>query len=96
MINVTLTNSTCLVLGAVTLLKQFHSDSRNEFIAILAQYIRSSISLSSTQKPTELPAEISKVLNFVEDFLDYSELDRKIVEVYIPKYVMDQFSVSNS
>lgn len=96
MINITLTNSTCLVIGTLTLLKQFHSDCRNQFIGILSQYIRSSINLSATQRPTDLPAEISKVLNFLEDFIEYSELDRKIMEVHIPKYVIDQYSTANN
>lgn len=96
MINITLTNSTCLVIGTLTLLRQFNSDCRNQMIAILAQYIRSSINLSATQRLQDLPAEISKVSNFLEDFIDYSNLDRKILEVYLPKYIMDQYSILNN
>jgi len=96
MINLNLTNSTCLVIGAITLLKQFHTDCRNQFIALISQYIRSSINLSATQRPTDLPVDINKAINFLEEFISYSDLDRNIIEVYIPKFIMDQYVITNS
>lgn len=78
MINVSITNDFSLVIGTLTLLRQFKSDYRNEFIAILSQYVRSSIVSTNGQKSSDLPAEISKVLNFIEQFIDYSHFDRKV------------------
>jgi len=95
MVNVTITNSTCMVLGTMTLLKQFNPENRNQFIAILAQYIRSSIRLSDVQRPVDLPCEVAKVLNFLEDFIEFSEIKRTVLETYVPKYVLDHMSMSN-
>ena len=78
MITVTVDARVNLVIGALTLLKQYHSDFRNQFIAILSQYVRSSINNSSIQKATDLPAEPSRVLNFLEEFLDFNEIDRQV------------------
>ncbi len=84
-----------MVLGMMTLLKQFNPENRNQFIAILAQYIRSSIRLSDVQRPTELPVELAKVLSFLEDFIEFSEIKRTVLETYVPKYVLDHMSMSN-
>ncbi|RNA30035.1 WASH complex subunit strumpellin [Brachionus plicatilis] len=90
MINVALTNSVCMITGVITLLKQFNPDYRNQFVSILSQYVRSGIALSSSQRLTDLPVDNAKVLNFLEDFMDFSGLERKILEVYLPRYVIDQ------
>jgi hypothetical protein len=81
MINVTITNQTCIVLGSITLLKQFNPQFRNQFIAILAQYIRSSIGFAAVQRTTDLPCDVSKVLSFLEDFIKSSQLDRKVRQI---------------
>ena len=79
MINVTLINDYCLVIGAITLLRQFKSEYRNEFIAFLAQYVRSAILLMVNQKSAnELPVEPAKVISFLESFVEYSRLDKKV------------------
>ena len=62
----------------MTLLKQFNPEYRNQFIGILAQYIRSSIRLADVQRPADLPVEASKILSFLEDFVEFSEIDRKV------------------
>ena len=74
MVNVTLTNAVCLVIGCITLFKQFHTDFRNQFIAILGQYVRSCKMLSGTHRPSELPADANKVIEFVEEFFDLRHL----------------------
>ena len=78
MINVSVTNSVCLVIGALTLLKQYNPDYRNQVIAMLSQYVRSSIALSSSQRLADLPVDNPKVLTFLEDFIDFNNLDRKV------------------
>ena len=92
MINLTITNSICLVIGTITLLKQFNPDFRNQFIAILAQYVRSSILLSSSQKPSDLPVDIGKVLSFLEEFIDFSGLDRKVTSFLNPNKIQNHKS----
>ena len=67
-----------LVIGALTLLKQYHSDFRNQFVAILAQYVRSAIQNATVQRITDLPVEPARILGFLEEFIDFSELDRRV------------------
>lgn len=80
MINVTLVNDFCLVLGTITLMRQFKSDYRNEFVAFLAQYVRAAVTALGNQKSSsnEFPVEPTKIVNFLENFIDYSRLDRKV------------------
>jgi hypothetical protein len=82
MITVSVDAKVNLVIGALTLLKQYHSYFRNQFIAILSQYVRSSINNSSIQKATDLPVEPSRVLSFLEEFLEFSELDRQVKIIF--------------
>ena len=67
-----------LVIGVLTLLKQFHVDYRNQFLALISQYVRSMVEQYSLQKSNDLPVEIVNVLNFIEEFLYYSRMDRKV------------------
>lgn len=97
MVNVTITNLTCMVLGAMTLLKQFNPEFRNQFIAILSQYIRSSIRLFESQRATDLPVEVPKVLSFLEDFIEMSELDRKVnFKIIYPRFDLCLYINNNS
>ena len=81
MINVTITNTTCIVLGSITLLKQFNPEYRNQFIALLAQYARSSIGLTGSQRASDLPCDVTKVISFLEDVVEFSEIDRKVCKI---------------
>ncbi len=78
MINVTVTNAVYLVIGTLTLLKQFNPNFRNQFISILSQYVRSCINLNNIQRPSDLPVDISKVVGFLEEFIHFSDLDKKV------------------
>ena len=89
MVNVTLTNAVCLVIGCITLFKQFHTDFRNQFIAILGQYVRSCMMLSGTQRLSELPADANKVIEFVEEFLDLTHLNREVFFCFVYFFTFD-------
>ena len=67
-----------LVIGTMTLLKQYHFDHRDMFLEIISQYIRSIVEQYSLQRTSELPVEVVNILNFVEEFVYYSRLDRKV------------------
>ena len=88
MINVTVTNSTCMVLGIITLLKQFNPEYRNQFIGILSQYIRSSIGNFNIQRSSDLPVDVPRILSFLEDFVELNEIDRQVSESN-QEYVME-------
>lgn len=68
-----------MIMGTITLLRQFKSDYRNEFIGLLGQYVRSAMMTNANQKSaSDLPVEPAKIVNFLENFIDYSRLDRKV------------------
>jgi hypothetical protein len=67
-----------LVIGVVTFLKQLNCEYRNHFLTLLSQYTRSVVEQYSFQKTTYLPIEIINILNFVEEFIYYSDFDRKV------------------
>ncbi len=78
MITITLTNAICLVIGTITLLKQYNPDYRNQFIAYLSQYVRSAINLNTVQKLSDLPVDPLKLIAFLEEMIDFSNLDREV------------------
>ena len=49
-----------LVVGVITILKQFHSSHTHTFLGYLGQYVRSNIS-AGADKATELPPAVCKV-----------------------------------
>ncbi|KAI0224187.1 hypothetical protein LSAT2_024791 [Lamellibrachia satsuma] len=77
--------------GIITLLKQFHSDDTDQFLALVGQYVRSMVAAAQSSKVPELPPEVINMLVFIEDFIYYSGLSRKVAEAYIPTYIFDQF-----
>lgn len=79
------------VIGCLTLLKQFHSEVTDTVLSLLGQYIKSVIHEAPSSKVGELPTEVINVLLFLEDFGHYSETPRKVLESYIPSYVLDEF-----
>ncbi|XP_020632450.1 WASH complex subunit 5-like [Orbicella faveolata] len=87
-------DSAPFVVGMITVLKQFHSEYTEQFLACCGQYVRSLIEASATNvRSQEIPAEVVNLLVFMEDFIMYSELPRKVVEAHIPSYIFDQFRV---
>ncbi|XP_057313652.1 WASH complex subunit 5-like [Hydractinia symbiolongicarpus] len=85
-------DSTAFVLGLLTLLKQYHSECTEIFITILGQYVRSTAEANvNNPKLSELSSEVVNTLCFLEDFVLYGELSRKIVEAHIPAYIFEDF-----
>ncbi|ESP05218.1 hypothetical protein LOTGIDRAFT_180993 [Lottia gigantea] len=78
-------------IGVLTLLKQFHADNTNFFLAFLGQYIRSCVEAMSSSKSPELSQDVLNVLLFLEDYIFYNRLPRKSVESFIPSYIFDEF-----
>ncbi|XP_073257126.1 WASH complex subunit 5-like isoform X2 [Porites lutea] len=88
-------DSAPFVVGMITVLKQFHSEYTEQFLACCGQYVRSLIEASANNvRSNEIPAEVVNLLVFLEDFLMYSQLPRKVVEAHIPSYIFDQFRVN--
>jgi len=82
------------VIGIITLLKQFHSSTTSRFLAYLGQYVKSYVNtlVTGEQKAVnEIPEESISVLLFLEEFVKFTNLDRKFIEGFFPQYIFDQF-----
>uniref|UniRef100_A0A8C6H8P3 WASH complex subunit 5 n=1 Tax=Mus spicilegus TaxID=10103 RepID=A0A8C6H8P3_MUSSI len=67
-----------LVLGLLTLLKQFHSRYTEQFLALIGQFIRSTMEQCTSQKMPEMPADAVGALLFLEDYVRYTKLPRRV------------------
>jgi len=86
------------VVGIITVLKQFHNASTSNFLAYLGQYVRYSmdVNVKKEQGTVELPEEVNCTLLFLEAFLKYSSLDRKVLDAHLPPYIFDDFHHSTA
>ncbi|XP_065061996.1 WASH complex subunit 5-like [Rhopilema esculentum] len=84
-------------IGLLTILKQYHSEYTEDFIALIGQYARSSVEANATSpKTTELSPEVVCVLKFLEDFAHHAKLPRKMIESHIPAYLLDDFKFQST
>jgi len=89
------------VVGVITLLKQFHALHTQKFLAYLGQYIRGLLNVSASPTAKEVakanedgsgfPQEVLPLLLFIEDFCRLAHTPRKVVEGYLPGYILDNF-----
>uniref|UniRef100_A0A8D0WDL1 WASH complex subunit 5 n=1 Tax=Sus scrofa TaxID=9823 RepID=A0A8D0WDL1_PIG len=80
-----------LVLGLLTLLKQFHSRYTEQFLALIGQFIRSTVEQCTSQKMPEMPADVVGALLFLEDYVRYTKLPRRVAEAHVPNFIFDEF-----
>ncbi|XP_036904420.1 WASH complex subunit 5 isoform X2 [Sturnira hondurensis] len=80
-----------LVLGLLTLLKQFHSRYTEQFLALTGQFIRSTVEQCTSQKVPEMPADVVGALLFLEDYVRYTKLPRRVAEAHVPNFIFDEF-----
>uniref|UniRef100_A0A669DM69 WASH complex subunit 5 n=1 Tax=Oreochromis niloticus TaxID=8128 RepID=A0A669DM69_ORENI len=69
-----------LVLGLLTLLKQFHSRYTQQFLVSLVMI-----------KIPDMPSDVVGALMFLEDYVKYTKLSRKVAEAHVPSYIFDEF-----
>eukprot|EP00756_Hemistasia_phaeocysticola_P004516 Hpha_TRINITY_DN12863_c0_g2::TRINITY_DN12863_c0_g2_i1::g.24075::m.24075/K18464/RTSC, SPG8; WASH complex subunit strumpellin len=85
-------------IGVVTVLKQFHSEQKDLFVAYLCQYCRVSLS-EVTQMPQKqkdkdkdvVPPEVCNALHFLEIFCRYGSVDKKQVENLLPPFLFAKY-----
>ncbi|KAG7255192.1 hypothetical protein CRUP_005794, partial [Coryphaenoides rupestris] len=80
-----------LVLGLLTLLKQFHSRYTEQFLALIGQFIRSIMEQCTSQKIPDMPSDVVGALMFLEDYVKYTKLPRKVAEAHVPSFILDEF-----
>ncbi|KTG39902.1 hypothetical protein cypCar_00013954 [Cyprinus carpio] len=82
---------TPLVLGLLTLLKQFHSRYTEHFLALIGQFICSIMEQCTSQKIPDMPSDVVGALMFLEDYVRYTKLPRKVAEAHVPSFIFDEF-----
>uniref|UniRef100_A0A8C5FNL7 WASH complex subunit 5 n=1 Tax=Gadus morhua TaxID=8049 RepID=A0A8C5FNL7_GADMO len=80
-----------LVLGLLTLLKQFHSRYTEQFLALIGQFIRSIMEQCTSQKIPDMPSDVVGALMLLEDYVKYTKLPRKVAEAHVPSFIFDEF-----
>lgn len=87
-------DATPFIVGLITVLKQFHSIHTQKFLAYLGQYVRAWVNYSQKNtKLADLPPEAINVLLFLEVFCKFNpNIDRKVLEGYLPPYIFDHFT----
>lgn len=100
-------DGTPLIVGILTILKQFHPTNTTQLIALLCQFVRTHIhdrgeklgpdgnSSSSNRKNAErlkLPKEAANTLHFLDLMCKYgAHVDRKDVAAHLPQYMFDSY-----
>eukprot|EP01004_Peranema_trichophorum_P009192 NODE_793_length_2356_cov_78.412450_g382_i1.p1 GENE.NODE_793_length_2356_cov_78.412450_g382_i1~~NODE_793_length_2356_cov_78.412450_g382_i1.p1 ORF type:complete len:750 (+),score=150.00 NODE_793_length_2356_cov_78.412450_g382_i1:316-2250(+) len=82
------------IVGVLTILKQFHSEHKECFVAYLAQYIRVMVyegQRDEKKKDDSLFPEVVNALHFLEAVCKLAPLDRKVVENQVPPCLFAQF-----
>ena len=105
----TVFDSTPLIVGILTMLKQYHPNNTHELIALLCQYIRSYIHdqgekfnndqkssrSKSSDKYNNMPKQAKNALHFLDLMCKYgAHVDRKDVAQYLPAYMFDSYDSS--
>lgn len=84
-----------LVVGLVTMLRQFHISQTHAYLSLLGQYARVQAQGAATvlaQDPkarTEHAPELVTLVSLLEAFCRYAQVPRDIVQLYVPPYLMD-------
>ncbi len=91
---------TPFVVGVLTLLKQFHSLHTQKFLSYLGQHVRCLVNgldrseKAAQKRADDYPPSVVNVLLFLEEFCTYGTLARRIVEQYLPSFVLNSFGRS--
>ena len=94
-----------LIIGIISLLKQFHSVHLHTYLGYLGQYVRAHISSAGGVGGTVGGGaaagkggvggvggkdEVSVVLLFLEEFTKFSHVSRKAIDAMLPSYIFDR------
>lgn len=83
------------VVGLITFLKQLHPLHTQEFVAFVAQYIKSLV-LFHSKKPvpaTEFPRELKDAILFMKEFYIVSQIPRQVMQQYLPVYILESMEL---
>jgi len=81
-------DSTALVVGIVTMLRQSHSSHMLSFIQLCGQYIRTTLNRlgfdMTEQKQAQVPSSMRNMLYFLETMLQYARISPRALDSAIP------------
>ena len=98
-------DGTPLIVGILTILKQFHPKYTTNLVALLCQFVRCYIhdqgekinerSSSDKNKNKSMPKQARNALHFLDLMCKYgAHVDRKDVAQYLPAYMFDSYDAS--
>ena len=101
-----------LIIGIITLLKQFHSVHLHTYLGYLGQYVRAHISSEAGtggggsssggggkgagQGAGVMKEEVGLVLLFLEEFVKFSHVSRKAIDAMLPSYIFDRSTMQST
>ena len=82
-----------LIVGIATILKQFHSAYVMDFMSYMGQFIRATmhhtLTPSKSGRNATLPYEVANAIIFLEHFVQFSGIDRSILNSVMPNATVD-------
>lgn len=76
------------IAGVITLLKQFHSDNVDKYLALCCQFIKSSVIQTYGSKVTELSQDSLNLMVFLDDFVYFGGLSKKVGWIFVLIYLV--------
>ena len=83
-----------LVVGVVTILKQFHSQNTEDCLALLGSHLCKITEALASASVSAFPPEAFNLLVFLEQYLSFTKQPRQIVEAHVPGYILDEYQMS--
>eukprot|EP01126_Amoeba_proteus_P045763 TRINITY_DN5142_c0_g1_i4.p1 TRINITY_DN5142_c0_g1~~TRINITY_DN5142_c0_g1_i4.p1 ORF type:complete len:921 (-),score=205.68 TRINITY_DN5142_c0_g1_i4:85-2847(-) len=86
------------MIGLITLLRQFHESHTTKYLSHVGQFVLSFIKEHvdrSGKKAVTYPAEVSRMLTFIDLYCKLSNTPRKAIEQFIPEYIFTNFLDGN-
>ncbi|KCV67711.1 hypothetical protein H696_05819 [Fonticula alba] len=85
-------DGSAIIVGVMTLLRQFHSETTLIFLAYVGQYIRTVFNLVANATPEEqsfgsCPPEVPLLMEFTRQFAQWASISDKTFRTYIPDHV---------
>jgi len=97
-------DATPLIVGILTILKQFHPQNTSALVALLCQYVRCFIHDQGEKKNEKssakssnkmMPKQAKNALHFLDLMCKYgAHVDRKDIAGYLPQYMFDSYDMA--
>mgnify|MGYP003963212425 FL=1 len=85
-----------IIVGILTILKQFHSDYTMDYVLYMGQFVRKVMHTSmatSKSKIAKLTNETKCAVIMLEHLITYAGLSRSIIESAVPKTTLDLLNI---